>query len=119
MTEIKVYLYASENDCYVELWKSVDEEKYYGRYTYNDAGTWYYVCDPLGYCELDHTVNDDIRSLAYFALLLYPVVVLYFCESDCINMPIILRNISVACDIDCAFTLLSLFNFRYLTAYIY
>jgi len=50
MKEIKVKLYADENDSFVELWKVIDHVKgdplYYGRYTYNDEGTWYYVCDP-------------------------------------------------------------------------
>lgn len=58
--EIRVHLYRNENDDYVELWKVFDEKKYYGRYTYNDWGTWYYVSDPLGYCELDHQVPNDI-----------------------------------------------------------
>lgn len=58
--EIKVHKYYDENDCYVELWKVVGEEKYYGRYTYNNEGTWYYVADPLGYCELDSKVSSDI-----------------------------------------------------------
>ena len=64
MNEIKVTLYASENDDYVELWRTFDEEpKYYGRYTYNDEGIWYYVADPLGYCELDHQVSKSITFI--------------------------------------------------------
>ena len=62
--EIKVRLYADENDDFVELWKVIEhikgEPQYYGRYTYGDEGTWYYVCDPLGYCELDRPVSNDI-----------------------------------------------------------
>lgn len=58
--EIKVYKYYDENDCYVELWKVVGEEKYFGRYDSNNEGTWYYVADPLGYCELDGKVSRDI-----------------------------------------------------------
>lgn len=60
MKEIKVYKYANENDCYVELWREVGTENYYGRYTYMDAGIWYSVCDPLGYCELNTTIKDDV-----------------------------------------------------------
>ncbi len=61
--EIKVYLYANENDDYNELWKVVDEEKYYARHTFNNEGIWYYVCDPLGYCELDYKVPDDVTFI--------------------------------------------------------
>lgn len=64
MKEVKVRLYCEENDSYVELWQVINPVKgkpqYYGRYTYMDEGTWYYVSDPLGYRELDHTVKDDI-----------------------------------------------------------
>lgn len=67
MKEIKVQLYRNENDSYVELWKTLEpvngKPKYYGRYTYADLGTWYYVCDPLGYCELDSQVKDDIMFI--------------------------------------------------------
>lgn len=62
--EIKVRKHADENDSFVELWKVLDhvkgEPEYYGRYTYGFEGTWYYVADPLGYCELDHPVKDDV-----------------------------------------------------------
>ncbi len=61
--EIRVQLYRGENDDYVELWKVVGEKKYYGRYTYNDEGTWYTVCDPLGYCELNTTVSKEITFI--------------------------------------------------------
>lgn len=64
MKEIKVRLYLEENDSYVELWKVINPEKgamqYYGRYTYQDQGTWYTVSDPLGYCELNSVVKKDI-----------------------------------------------------------
>lgn len=64
MKEIKVKLYAYENDSFVELWKTINpkenEPKYFGRYTYMDEGTWYYVSDPLGYCELSHAVENDV-----------------------------------------------------------
>jgi hypothetical protein len=67
MKEIKVRLYVSENDDYVELWKVINPEEgkpdYFGRYTYADEGTWYYVCDPLGYCELDHSVGKDVMFI--------------------------------------------------------
>jgi len=62
--EIKVKLYRNEDDNYVELWQVVEHKqgtpKYYGRYTYGTEGTWYYICDPLGYCELDYPVKDDV-----------------------------------------------------------
>ena len=61
--EIKVHKYYDENDDYVELWKVIGEEKYYGRYTYNNEGTWYYVADPLGYCELDRPVSNDVMFI--------------------------------------------------------
>lgn len=64
MKEIKVRLYHGENDYFVELWEVVEEmagiPKYFGRYTYGNEGTWYFVSDPLGYCELDHAVSDDV-----------------------------------------------------------
>lgn len=61
--EIKVFQYRDMNDNYVELWKVIDENKYYGRYMYHNEGTWYYVADPLGYCELDHSVSDDVTFI--------------------------------------------------------
>lgn len=63
--EIKVFKAYEENDDYVELWKTFDEEKpiYYGRYTWNDLGIWYHVADPLGYCELDSQVADDVMFI--------------------------------------------------------
>ena len=61
--EIKVHKYYDENDCYVELWKVVGEEKYFGRYTYNNEGTWHYIADPLGYCELDRPVSNDVMFI--------------------------------------------------------
>ena len=61
--EIKVYLYANENDDFNELWKVVDEEQYYARHTFGNEGIWYYVCDPLGYCELDYKVPNDVTFI--------------------------------------------------------
>ncbi len=64
MKEIKVRLYRSEDDNYIELWKVINPEKgktqYYGRYMHNNEGLWIYVADPLGYCERDHNVPDDV-----------------------------------------------------------
>lgn len=63
--EIKVCLYANENDDYNELWKVIgtEEEKYYARTMWNNEGTWYYVADPLGYCELDRPVPNDVTFI--------------------------------------------------------
>ena len=67
MKEIKVKLYRQEDGNYVELWEVINPQennsKYYGRYTYHDVGTWYYVADPLGLCELDHVVENDIMFI--------------------------------------------------------
>ena len=64
MKEIKVRIYRSENDNYIELWKVIDPEKgkpqYYGRYMFNNEGLWIYVSDPLGYYEWDHDVPNDV-----------------------------------------------------------
>ena len=61
--EIKVTLIRSENDDYNELWKVIIPVKgqpiYYARHMYKNAGTWYYVADPLGYCELDRPVPEE------------------------------------------------------------
>ena len=64
MKEIKVKLYSHENDCYVELYKVIKGDtkvKYFARNTYSsgDDGQWYFVADPLGYCELDHGCPGD------------------------------------------------------------
>lgn len=65
--EIKVSLYLPENDSYVELWKNlkpeIGEPAYFARYTYQDEETWYYVSDPLGYCERSHPVSKEILFL--------------------------------------------------------
>lgn len=58
--EIKVYKIKDENDSYVELWKECEGERIFGRYTYGACGTWYTVCDPFGYCELNTTIRDDV-----------------------------------------------------------
>ena len=67
MKEIKVKKSRNEDDNYVELWKVIDPMKgvpqYYGRYTYKDEGTWYYMSDPLGYCELDRAVENDVMFI--------------------------------------------------------
>lgn len=64
MEEIKVRIYRSEDDNYIELWKVIYPEKgkpqYYGRYMFNNEGLWIYVSDPLGYCEWDHDVPNDV-----------------------------------------------------------
>jgi len=64
---IRVKKYQEENDSYVELWKVIEPEngkpQYYGRYTYHGEGKWYYVADPLGYCELDHAVSEDVMFI--------------------------------------------------------
>lgn len=56
---IRVYLYATANDSYVELWKVVNQDDFIARYVFG-AKTWCYVSDPLGYCELDYQMSDDI-----------------------------------------------------------
>lgn len=65
---VKVRLMCPEDDSYVELWEAIDhkegEPSYYGRFTYQDQGTWYYVSDPLGYRELDHSVPDTVTFIA-------------------------------------------------------
>jgi len=61
MKEIKVKIYAHENDDYNELWKVISgdtKQKYFARHTFGKA-EWYFVADPLGYCELDHACPDD------------------------------------------------------------
>lgn len=58
MFEFKVKLKYHENDSYNELWQVVGEQKYFARHTYN-GGIWYFVTDPLGYCELDYPCPDD------------------------------------------------------------
>lgn len=63
MRKIKVKLYANENDNYVELYKVISGDtkcKYFARYTYGgDDGIWYFVADPLGYCELDYVCSNE------------------------------------------------------------
>ena len=55
----KVQLYMTENDCYNELWKVVGtKNRFFCRHVFGKFKTWYYVCDPLGYCELDHPADD-------------------------------------------------------------
>lgn len=56
--EIRVQIDRHENDCYVEVWKVVGERKYFARYVYGRP-IWYFVCDPHGYCELDHACPDS------------------------------------------------------------
>ena len=62
--EIQVQIYHYENDNYDELWKVVgtpkgEAGKYYVRAT-EYGGCWYTVCDPLGYCERNCTVKEDV-----------------------------------------------------------
>jgi hypothetical protein len=64
MRKIKVKLYAYENDHYVELYKVISgntKNDYFARYTYGSGndGVWYFVADPLCYCELDHACSGD------------------------------------------------------------
>lgn len=58
MEPIKIRLYANEDDCYNELWKEVGGTRYFARHTYHGS-IWYHVCDPLGYCELDHPCDPE------------------------------------------------------------
>lgn len=58
MPNFKVKLRLPTNDCYVEVWQVVGEKKYFARYVYGQP-VWYFVCDPFGYCELDHPCPDD------------------------------------------------------------
>lgn len=64
MPKIKVKLHRHENDSYNELYKVIEvmegecKEKYFCRNTYG-GGIWYFVSDPLGYCELDYACKDD------------------------------------------------------------
>lgn len=59
MEKIKVRLFLPENDSYNEVWSEVGGKRYFARHTYCGS-VWYYVCDPLGYCELDHACGDDL-----------------------------------------------------------
>jgi len=61
--EIKVQLKRTMDDNYNELWKVVGEKSYYARHVFNEQGFWYYVCDPFGYCELDHLVDDGVTFI--------------------------------------------------------
>lgn len=58
MPSFKVKPRIPTNDCYVEVWQVVDEKKYFARYVCGQP-VWYFVCDPFGYCELDHPCPDD------------------------------------------------------------
>ena len=62
--EIQIQIYYHENDNYDELWKVVGTPKgaagkYYVRAT-EYGGCWYTVCDPLGYCERNSMVKDNV-----------------------------------------------------------
>jgi hypothetical protein len=62
MKEIKLRLYSHMNDSYNELYKVLNGDtkvKYFARHCWNDSGTWYFVADPHGYCELDHSCPED------------------------------------------------------------
>lgn len=58
MTNFKVRIHIRENDCYNEVWKVVGEKKYFARHVFGQP-VWYFVADPLGYCELDRPCPDD------------------------------------------------------------
>lgn len=60
--EYRVQFYSEEDDSYVELWQLVGQKKYIARYTCGPK-RWYYVSDPLGYCELDHAIKDDVTII--------------------------------------------------------
>ena len=63
---VRVQLYNTENDDYNELWKVVGtKHKFYCRHVSGggERSTWYYVCDPLGYCELDSPANNIIFTV--------------------------------------------------------
>lgn len=46
-----------ENDEYNELWIT-NKGTYFARHTYH-GGVWYFVGDPLGFCELSHLCPED------------------------------------------------------------
>lgn len=57
--KVRVQLYSFENDDYNELWKVVGtKHKFYARHVFGVYKIWYYVCDPLGYCELNYPADD-------------------------------------------------------------
>lgn len=60
--ELRVRLYATENDSYVELWKVLGTKKFIGRHTYGYP-RWVYISDPLGYCEVDYDIHDDVTII--------------------------------------------------------
>lgn len=58
----EIRLYRTADDCYNELWYEETEEgkrKFYIRHTCG-LPFFAYVCDPLGYCEMDHSVADNV-----------------------------------------------------------
>lgn len=62
--EVSIQIYYHENDNYDELWKVVgtpdgESGSYYIHRTYG-GGVWYTVCDPLGYCEANYMVKDNV-----------------------------------------------------------
>ncbi len=62
MKEIKVRLCQHMDDNYNELYQVLKGDtkiKYFARHCYHDDGIWYYVSDPFGYCELDHSCPED------------------------------------------------------------
>lgn len=63
MKKVYVKLKCLEDDSYNELYivKNKEEAKlrYVARHTLG-GGTWYYVCDPLGYRELNYPCPDDM-----------------------------------------------------------
>lgn len=65
--QVKVSLCIPENSHYVEVWEVLSRNqgiiRYYGRYTYQDDGTWYYISDPFGFCELSHPVPENVMFI--------------------------------------------------------
>lgn len=63
---LKVKIVRYENDDYIELWKIINPKentpKYIGRCT-SDEPYWIYVCDPLGYCENNGIIEDDVTVI--------------------------------------------------------
>ena len=55
--EFLVRLHGHEDDSYNELWKVQNKNLYFARNTY--SGEWFFVCDPLGYRELDSVCPDN------------------------------------------------------------
>lgn len=63
---LKVKIVRYENDDYIELWKTIQPKgntpKYIGICTSGEP-YWIYVCDPLGYCENNGIIEDDVTVI--------------------------------------------------------